>query len=44
MQVKSGKITAVEVTAVGVTAVGLTAVRHDLKLRTMINIGSTIIL
>ena len=31
-------------TAIGATAVGVTAVRYDLKLWTIINIGSTIIL
>ena len=31
-------------TAIGATAVGVTAVRNDLKLKTIINIGSTIIL
>ena len=31
-------------TAIGATSVGVTAVRNDLKLLTIINIGSTIIL
>jgi hypothetical protein len=31
-------------TAIGATAVVVTAVRNDLKLKTIINIGSTIIL
>ena len=31
-------------TAVGATAVGVTAVRNDLEFKTIINIGSTIIL
>ena len=34
-------MTAIGATEVGLTAVGVTAVRNDLKLLTIINIGST---